>query len=156
MTPFSQIFTNTINDLKKYAPLILSIITACIINQLIFHKICPIAIFTGFPCPGCGITRAFYYLITLRWHKALTMNPCIFLWIILIIILFINRYILTKKFTTKTINTLLIATGIVSILIYIFRMINMYPNIEPLTYYNNNILHNIHYIATKIISNFAS
>lgn len=149
MTPFSQIFKAIIKDLKKYSLIILSIITACIINQLIFHKICPIAIFTGFPCPGCGITRAFYYLITLKWHKAFTMNPCIFLWTILIIILFTNKYILIKKLNTKTINTLLIATGTISILIYIFRMINMYPNVEPITYYNNNILHNIHHIATK-------
>ncbi len=144
MTPFSQIFISIKKDLKKYFPLIISIITACIINQLIFHKICPIAIFTGFPCPGCGITRAFYFLITMQWHKALTMNPCIFIWIILLIILFINRYILVKKLTSKTINTLLIITGIISILIYIIRMTTMYPNIEPMTYYKNNILHYIY------------
>ncbi len=144
MTPFSKIFTAIIKDLKKYVPLILSIITAVIINQLIFHRICPIAILTGFPCPGCGITRAFYFLLTFKWQQAFTMNPCVFLWTILIIILFINRYILIKKFTTKTINILLISTGIVSILIYIFRMITMYPNVEPMTYYQNNILQYIY------------
>ena len=38
--------------------------------NLLFHKICLISIITGFPCPGCGMTRAFVNLLTFHFKKA--------------------------------------------------------------------------------------
>lgn len=136
-----SIFKLIKNDIIKYFPLIISIASACTLSQLIFHKICPFAIFAGIPCPGCGITRAFICLIKLQLKDAFFMNPCIFMWVPVIIILFINRYLLNSKLSPQTVNRLLIITGILSIITYLIRMFTMYPDTEPMTYYQNNILH---------------
>lgn len=37
--------------------------------------ICPFRRLTGLPCPGCGLTRSWTYLMHGRWHDALWANP---------------------------------------------------------------------------------
>jgi Protein of unknown function (DUF2752) len=37
--------------------------------------ICPIAILTGWPCPGCGITRATLALMQGHLHEAVALHP---------------------------------------------------------------------------------
>lgn len=141
MTIFYRMSELIKKDIIKYSPLIIPIGTACIINKLIFNKICPFAIFTGLPCPGCGITRAFIYFIKLQWRQAFSMNPCIFIWIPVLIILFINRYLLYSVISPQIINRILVICGIISVIIYIIRMFTLYPDIEPMAYYHQNILH---------------
>jgi len=36
---------------------------------------CPIRAVTGFPCPGCGMTRALLLLVQLRFGAALVAHP---------------------------------------------------------------------------------
>ena len=141
MTSFYRMSGLIKKDIIKYSQLIIPIGIACIISELIFKKICPFAIFIGIPCPGCGITRAFIYFIKLQWKQAFLMNPCIFIWIPVFIVLFINRYLLYSVISPQIINRILIICGIVSVIIYIIRMFTMYPDIEPMTYYHKNILH---------------
>jgi len=37
--------------------------------------ICPLRRFTGLPCPGCGMTRAFAHLAKGEWTAALRVHP---------------------------------------------------------------------------------
>ena len=41
-------------------------------SKLIF---CPFKELTGLPCPGCGMTRAFWLLSEFKIKKALMLNP---------------------------------------------------------------------------------
>lgn len=40
---------------------------------------CPILYYTGIPCPGCGMTRAFFRLLALDFAGAAALNPLIYL-----------------------------------------------------------------------------
>jgi hypothetical protein len=37
--------------------------------------ICPFRLLTGLPCPGCGLTRSWVYLMHGRWSEAISANP---------------------------------------------------------------------------------
>lgn len=129
---------NLINDIKKYGSMIVAITAALIIEFFIFHRICPVAIISGFPCPGCGVTRALAALLTLDFSAALTLNPCIFLWVPLAIYLFICRYILQIKI--QRLNLILTIVGVLSILVYIIRMLTMFPDVYPMNYNHDCIM----------------
>lgn len=125
-------------DFKKYNAFLIACALFFVAAWLIFRKVCPLVITTGYPCPGCGITRALYYLVTFRFGKAFQMNPCVYIWSALAVYIFINRYILGKK--AKHLPVLCMIVGISSIIIYVARMYYMFPNVAPMTYYENNII----------------
>ena len=55
---------------------------------------CPFHLVTGYLCPGCGITRAFFALLELDFHKALTYNLLIVFYAPFILAYFIyNDYL---------------------------------------------------------------
>ncbi|MBI2336733.1 MAG: DUF2752 domain-containing protein [Deltaproteobacteria bacterium] len=40
--------------------------------------LCVVKLALGFECPGCGLTRAFYFLIHLQFLSALKMNAAVY------------------------------------------------------------------------------
>ena len=119
-----NILKNIYNDIMHIKTFIIIFIIAFISLNLLFHKICLISIITGFPCPGCGMTRAF-------------VNYGI-----------LNRYIF--KCSNNIFTILLCITGIITIIIYIVRMITLYPDNAPMVYYENNIMHLLSYGLSHI------
>lgn len=57
---------------------------------------CPIHKFTGFYCPGCGITRLLFSLIKLDFYQAFRYNPLVFILIIIGILYQLIKLILKK------------------------------------------------------------
>ena len=88
-----NILKNIYNDIMHIKTFIIIFIIAFISLNLLFHKICLISIITGFPCPGCGMTRAFVNLLTFHFKDAFYWSPSIFLWVPLLIYGILNRYI---------------------------------------------------------------
>jgi hypothetical protein len=37
--------------------------------------LCPFRLMTGLPCPGCGLTRSWVYLVHGEWSDAVAANP---------------------------------------------------------------------------------
>lgn len=61
-----------------------------------FAIFCPFHKFTGFYCPGCGITRLLFSLIKLDFYQAFRYNPLVFILLIIGIIYLLIKSILKK------------------------------------------------------------
>ena len=117
-------------------PLLLTVIyfTAAF---LFAGEICPLRILTGFPCPGCGLTRAGFFVLTGQWGCAAQMNPTVFLWIPALAALFFTRYLFPEA--KRYAYAFLIVTAVFTLICYTVRMALLFPE-PPLTYYRENLL----------------
>lgn len=68
-----------------------------ILAQSIFGTVCPFKIMTGLDCPGCGLTRGSLCVLTGQWSRAVSYNVMSFAWVILILFLLVQRYLMNKK-----------------------------------------------------------
>lgn len=133
-----QIGSRIWRDIKEYMPAAVVIAVYIIIVNLIFHTSCPMVIISGFPCPGCGLTRSIRYLLFGKIGQSLHINPmgipiaCISLYF------FFNRYIIGKK--AKGMTALISITIVMLLALYIWRMHIFFPYRAPYVYAEKNIL----------------
>lgn len=124
--------------IKNYWLSILIIVIALLLLNYIFGSVCPSVIFLGIPCPACGLTRATTLLITGHLRESFNMHP-----LLLLILIGILLYPLLKR-TTKNyklfINIYEIITLTTFLCFYFYRMQNYYSEVEPMIYYENNLL----------------
>ncbi len=135
---WKEISARVRKDLKNIWIAVIAIACYTVLMHLIFHAFCPMVIVTGFPCPGCGMTRAVFYLLTGQAVQSVRMHPmgipivCIgvyFLW---------NRYITGRR--AKGMKALIMATLILLIVCYVWRMCLFFPDREPYVYTKDNLL----------------
>lgn len=93
------------------------------------HTLCYTKAFTGFPCPGCGMTRAYLALFHLDFKSAFYYHPLFLLPVVVVILQFI-QFKTGFKFS-KWIWVLLL---LLLLFTYVIRMILYFPNREPMTY----------------------
>ena len=55
-----------------------------VIGRKFLYSLCPMVIMTGFPCPGCGLTRAMFMVLRGDFTGAWKMHPFIYGVIILV------------------------------------------------------------------------
>lgn len=104
-------------DLIKYKlPLILFIVYY-VVMTMIFGYVCPFRAFLHVECPGCGLTRAALYLFKGDLSKSLHYNYTCIPWLIVIILIIIDRYI--KPLKIKPFPILFIAASILTLIRYI-------------------------------------
>lgn len=125
----SPILKRILKDIKTFG--------AGILAYLIYHFValhflgasCPLYLFVGIPCPGCGMTRAIAMVLTLQFDKAIYLNPVAFGWVLLIILFIIFRYFVGK--IPKWLKVLFWIVVGLTFIRYIYGMINYYPNRIP-------------------------
>lgn len=61
-----------------------------------FYPKCPLFVITGFKCPGCGVSRAFYQILHGNIWKGLSYNP-----ILAVVIIIGIFYILSSSHQKK-------------------------------------------------------
>lgn len=125
-------------DIKRFWMAFLLFGIYNVIVRRIFKAFCPFLILTGFPCAGCGMTRAVFYILTGRIERGMRLNPAAPLWILFIVWFLWNRYVrgIHKKSTSLWLGLVCVIT----LLIYIYRMMNCFPGDPPMVYYRKNIL----------------
>lgn len=130
-----------LEDFIEYKWALAGILIYYICVRLRFHAFCPMVIVTGFPCPGCGMTRAVFFMLTGQIRRSWNLNPLAGGWILLAAWFLYRRYWCGKKVKeVKYIGILLI---VAMIFIYIYRMINIFPSYAPMVYTKHNILSEI-------------
>ncbi len=137
-------------DIKKYRWPILGFLIYYGISHYFWGAYCPMLLITGIPCPGCGMSRAIFFVFTMQFSRAWAMNPIAFLWAPFLLLFFIVRYVLGKR--VKKMQGLLIAILFATILYYCYRMLFVFPASPPMVYRYNNLLHLISLEYDKIIN----
>ncbi len=132
------VWKRVVSDIKSYYLGILLFGIWNIVVRVIFDAFCPFLIVTGLPCAGCGMTRAVYHILTGSFARGMKLNPAAPLWILWVALFLGNRYIRGKK--CKWLTGLLCVTCMVTLVIYVYRMITQFPGDPPMTYYRNNLL----------------
>ncbi len=127
-----------INDLKAFYPAIIAFAIYNIIVRKMFHAYCPFLILTGFPCAGCGMTRAVFYILTGRLRRGMTLNPAAPMWIVFLLWFFAERYLRGR--TPKYVKAVLAMVVVITFGIYLYRMIHFFPGSPPLVFYRNNLI----------------
>jgi len=92
--------------------------TLCIFNN-----------FTGLPCPGCGLTRAYLSFLRGDILKAFAYHPLFPLPAIVVLILIYNKIKVNKYVISKNLVVIFI---IVTISVYVIRMALLFPTYEPM------------------------
>lgn len=124
-------------DLRTWGRGILVAAAFVLAMQLLFGQACPMVLFTGIPCPGCGITRSITLLVFGYFKEAIEMYPMVLPIGIWVALFGLNRYYIKKGMHILKICGILILLS--SIGVYIYRMINWYPDRVPMVYYEMNL-----------------
>ena len=132
MIKLKEIFIRILTDLKNSVWVIIGLLLYWLIVSLTFGEFCILKILTGFPCPGCGMTRAVFLMLTGHFSESFAMHPLALPWILLGIYFCICRYILNRK--PKGAAAIAMILCILLLPVYIYRMQTMFPNQMPMTY----------------------
>ncbi len=134
-----KLFFHDINSAKWAIALIIAYF---VLLRNIFHSMCPMVMITGFPCPGCGLTRAGFAVLSLEFERAWDIHPFIYAFIIWIVVFCINRYFLCRR-KMPFLRMCLIVTLIAMLVFYGWRMYRYFPGEPPMSYYEGNLFQGV-------------
>ncbi|MDE5933452.1 MAG: DUF2752 domain-containing protein [Lachnospiraceae bacterium] len=125
-------------DIKNWWPAAAAVAIYMVLFNLLFHAFCPMVIVTGLPCPGCGMTRSMFFLVTGRIGQSIWMHPMGIPIAGLILYFLWYRYILGR--TARGMKVLIITAIVLLVVLYIWRMYLFFPDRPPYIYVEDNIL----------------
>lgn len=125
-------------DAKEYGAVLIILVIYTIAVNLMFHAFCPLIIFSGFPCPGCGITRATVCFLTGRWAQAWRLNPVVFPVVAAAFYFACGRYLLGRS--ARGIKVMIWTVFVLLIAVYAVRMYLYFPDRAPYIYTQDNVL----------------
>lgn len=126
------------NNMNKWRLPVSTILIWVIVASFMTESTCIYRATLGIPCPGCGMTRAFTSLLSGHYRESFAMNP---LWPLVLAVVGLMLYIKLAGKTlgfkqwllTKKGTQVLICLVFLIILVYIIRMILLFPHTEPMT-----------------------
>ncbi len=125
-------------DIKEYGWVAVIFLVYYVIVHLMRASFCPMIHFTGLPCGGCGLTRAFLYIATGQWERAAYINPMAFLIIVFALYCAYFRYVKGTKIKGFSVM-FVILIGVV-LIFYVARMYLFFPDRVPYVYTKDNVL----------------
>lgn len=100
--------------------------------------VCPMALMTGLPCPGCGMTRAAVLFLKGDWLGAWRMHPFFYVLLLLLLLAAFYRYGLGRP--APGMRFFAPVALLLAIAFYGGRMAKYFPNREPMVYFKGNAL----------------
>jgi Protein of unknown function (DUF2752) len=79
------------------------------------QSFCPFKMLTGFPCPGCGITKSLVYCYEGDWYKSLyyhILGPFVILFCIVTIVVLTTEIITKKEYFNQYLYNKKLAYGL--------------------------------------------
>lgn len=130
------------SDIYETRAVILILALYFLFFRYVLHSICPVVLVTGYPCPGCGMTRAAFCVLRMDFESAWETHPFIFPIILLAAVFCWNRYVRGRE-KQPALRAWAAAVGIAMILFYIWRMYEFFPGEPPMSYYSGNLMSRI-------------
>ena len=128
-------------DIKEYGPVVGILFTLWLVLTLLFGSACITVFITGLPCPGCGMGHALLSFLTGNIAQANSYNPSLWIWLIFGLGFFLHKYVLGKE--TRHLGWILTVVALLTVAIYLYRMIKLFPSEPPLTYYEDNLIQKV-------------
>jgi len=100
--------------------------------------VCPIEFIFGIPCPGCGMSSALYHLFHFDLKTAMFFHPLV-LGCCLYFIGIGIAYFYYHNFENKVAKILTTIFMIALLVVYVYRMIYIYPN-YPMMFNEHSLL----------------
>lgn len=138
-----------IADVKEYGMAVAAVLLYAVAVNLIFHAFCPLVIFCGFPCPGCGVSRASLCFVTGRWRMAWQLNPVIFPIVLFAAYFCLCRYLFGRK--VKGARIFIAVIFVLLFVVYCLRMYLYFPDRIPYVYTKDNMLARIFSFYEQIL-----
>ncbi len=138
MERFKEILGRIFSDVNEYGWAGVVFLGYYMLIHLMRTAFCPLLHLTGIPCAGCGLTRAFLYLLKGQPGRAFYINPMIYLIILFVLYCGYFRYLKGQKIKGFTpVFVFLIA---VMLVFYLGRMYLYFPDRIPYVYESENVL----------------
>jgi len=114
-----------------------------------FGLVCPMVILFGIPCPGCGLTRAGVLFLTGNFAESFRMHPLLVPTVAFIMWAIVEKFFGSQNF--KKMQNPVIVLSVSAFVLYIFRMIRMFPYYPPMVMNSESVLHNIIFLLRERI-----
>ena len=91
------------------------------------QSFCPFKMLTGFPCPGCGITKSLVFFYEGNLYKSLSyhiLGPFVIAFAILTIVVLVTELIAEKEYFNKWLYNRKLAYGL-AILLAVYHIIRL-------------------------------
>lgn len=125
-------------DIRQYGPAGIVFLVYYVLVHFFRTAFCPMISVTGLPCAGCGLTRAFLYLLKGQIGRAAGIHPMCFPIIAFLIYCGYFRYVKGTKI--KGFSFLFALLVAVMLIFYGVRMYLYFPDRVPYVYTSDNLL----------------
>lgn len=109
-----------------------------LVGRYVLYSLCPSVVITGFPCPGCGLTRAVLSIFRGDFRAAWQLHPFSYVLLLYLAAFFVRRYVQQKALTHFLKGLLVILVAMV--IFYIYRMVRYFPGNPPMSYYYGSLV----------------
>lgn len=91
------------------------------------QSLCPFKMLTGFPCPGCGITKSLVYFYEGDWYKSISyhiLGPFVVVFCLVTIVVLTAELITKKEYFNSILYNKKLAYGLAAFLI-VYHLIRL-------------------------------
>ena len=127
-------------NFKQHIPAAITGICCWVCLFIISGTLCLCRALLGFPCPGCGLSRAALELFCGNINRAVEYHPLIFVTFGLLAFFIAAAVLNINILKFKYADNLLFLIFLIYLSVYIVRIILFFPETEPMTYLETSVL----------------